>query len=110
MDRDWNEEKRAHVTDEQPEPEVLTLLELPSEAAKRGFAALEVCHFHFPSREPAYLSALRQAFADAGVSFDTLLLDYGDITTTKSDRLEADLALIRGWIDTASAAGTGKFA
>jgi len=101
----WDEEKQEHITKEQPEPEVLTLLELPFEAAKRGFAAVEVCHFHFPSREPDYLTALRQAFADAGVSFDTLLLDYGDITTTNPVRLEADMALMRGWIDTASAAG-----
>ena len=77
----------------------------PAEAARRGYQALEVCHFHFPSLESDYLTQLRSAFADADISLDTLLLDYGDLTTTDQTRLEADKALIRRWIDTAAAVG-----
>jgi len=104
----WDEQARTHVTHIQQEPETLSLLELPAEAAKRGYAAVEICHFHFPSLEPDYLASLRQAFQDAGISFDTLLLDYGDITAEDPVRAEADLALIRRWIDAAAAAGAKR--
>ncbi|WP_123042739.1 sugar phosphate isomerase/epimerase family protein [Cohnella candidum] len=104
----WDEASRSHVTNEQPQPEEFSLLELPGEAAERGYQAVEVCHFHFPSVEPAYLASLKEAFAKAGLSFDTLLLDYGDITTGDPVRLEADLALVRRWIDIAAAAGAKR--
>jgi sugar phosphate isomerase/epimerase len=102
---EWNAELSIHTTREQAQPEVITLLELPAEAAKRGYNAVEVCHFHFPSTEPDYLEQLQGAFAEAGVSLDTLLLDYGDLTTTDATRREADRQLIRSWIDIASLAG-----
>ncbi|MBW5448651.1 TIM barrel protein [Cohnella sp. CFH 77786] len=104
----WDEERRTHVTHVQPEPETIALLELPREAAKRGYEAVEICHFHFPSTEPDYLSSLRQAFEESGISFDTLLLDYGDLTARDPARLEADLALIRRWIGIASEAGAKR--
>ncbi|OXM82792.1 sugar phosphate isomerase/epimerase family protein [Paenibacillus rigui] len=102
---EWDAEQEIHIIREQAQPQVLTLLELPAEAARRGFQALEVCHFHFPSLEPAYLEALRAAFAEAGISFDTLLLDYGNLTSEDMKRRSADLELIRSWIDAASLAG-----
>jgi sugar phosphate isomerase/epimerase len=101
----WDAEAGKQVQFEQPQPEVLTLLELPAEAARQGYEAIEVCHFHFPSTEPAYLEQLRGSFTAAGVSFDTLLLDYGDVTSTDEARLDADTALIREWIKIASQAG-----
>jgi sugar phosphate isomerase/epimerase len=101
----WDAEASAHVRFEQPQPEVLSLLQLPAEAARQGYKAIEVCHFHFPSTEPAYLQQLRGAFQSAGVSFDTLLLDYGDITSQDDARLQADTQLIREWIDVAAQAG-----
>jgi sugar phosphate isomerase/epimerase len=101
----WNAETGTHDTHEQEQPEIHTLLELPAEAARRGYQAIEVCHFHFPFTDTAYLVQLRRAFADAGVSFDTLLLDYGDITTTDEARMVADLSLIRRWIEIASQCG-----
>ncbi|MDG0791358.1 sugar phosphate isomerase/epimerase [Cohnella ginsengisoli] len=101
----WDAEGERHIVNEQEQPENLTLLQLPAEAAKRGYAALEICHFHFPSTEPDYLNRLREAFQATGVRFDTLLLDYGDLTLNDSIRLTADLALIRAWIDAASLAG-----
>lgn len=101
----WNEETGAQDTSVQEQPLLHTLLELPAEAAKRGYQAVEVCHFHFPSTEPAYLAQVKQAFEQAGLSFDTLLLDYGDLTSSDPRRAEADLAYIRQWIDTASLSG-----
>ncbi|MCZ8519922.1 MULTISPECIES: sugar phosphate isomerase/epimerase family protein [Paenibacillus] len=101
----WEEQSGTHVTHEEEQPEVLSLLELPREAARRGYEALEVCHFHFPATDPAYLGRLREAFAAAGISFDTLLLDYGDLTAEDEKRREADLGFIRHWIGIASLAG-----
>ncbi|RKP48857.1 sugar phosphate isomerase/epimerase [Cohnella endophytica] len=101
----WDSEKSAHQTHIQDQPQLHTLLELPAEAANRGYKAIEVCHFHFPSVDSVYLLELKKAFADAGVAFDTLLLDYGDLTSTDEARVEADLDLMRHWIDVASQSG-----
>ncbi|WP_372660631.1 sugar phosphate isomerase/epimerase family protein [Cohnella sp.] len=101
----WNAETNTLVTHEQQQPELLTLLELPSEAARRGYKAVEVCHFHFPSTDEAYLEQMRRAFSNAGVSFDTLLLDYGDLTSSDAARRAADIDFISQWIDIASVCG-----
>lgn len=101
----WNADAGAHETHEDAQPEVHTLLELPAEAVRRGYAAIEVCHFHFPRTDDAYLDELRAAFEAAGVRFDTLLLDYGDPTSGDERRVAADLALIRRWIGVAARAG-----
>ncbi|MEK0317753.1 sugar phosphate isomerase/epimerase family protein [Cohnella sp. 56] len=101
----WDADGQCHVTHEQAQPEQLSLLQLPHEAARRGYAAIEVCHFHFPSVDAEYLAQVREAFESSGVSFDTLLLDYGDLTTEDAARLAADLSLMRDWIETAALCG-----
>lgn len=101
----WNEENGIHDTSIQDQPQIHSLLELPAAAARRGYQAIEVCHFHFPSTEPDYLAQVKQAFEAAGLSFDTLLLDYGDITSANDQRVTADLVLIRNWIEVASLCG-----
>ena len=104
----WEEQAQEHKTVTEAQPELLTLLDLPSEAAKRGFRAVEICHFHFPETDKAYLNQLKAAFADAGISFDTLLLDYGDISSSDIKRTDADLRFMREWIGIASAAGAKR--
>lgn len=104
----WEEESRQHKTAVQEQPEELTLLELPAEAARRGYRAVEICHFHFPSTEQEYLSRLREAFASAAVSFDTLLLDYGDLTSADETRRRADAELAKRWISFAAEAGAKR--
>jgi sugar phosphate isomerase/epimerase len=101
----WDATTGTHRTEVQQQPQEITLLQLPAQAANRGYQAVEVCHFHFPSTEPAYLEQLRNAFSDAGVMFDTLLLDYGDLTATAEERQASDVTLIRQWIAIASACG-----
>ncbi|MCS7462301.1 sugar phosphate isomerase/epimerase [Paenibacillus doosanensis] len=101
----WDEEAGSHRTREQEQPQVLTLLELPAEAGARGYKAVEICHFHFPSTDSAYLQLLRNRFETAGVSFDTLLLDYGDLSTRDEKRREADYRLVQEWIEVAAQAG-----
>ena len=104
----WNSASGTHETQVQEQPLVHELLELPAEAAKRGFAAVEVCHFHFPSTEAEYLARLREAFTVAGISLDTLLLDYGDLTSTDGRRALADLEFAKRWIDIAAACGAKR--
>src|SRR5690606_34623693 len=45
------------------------------------------------------------ACKDSNISFDTLLLDYGNLTDPNETRRSADLTLIRSWIDIASICG-----
>ncbi|MDQ0111295.1 sugar phosphate isomerase/epimerase family protein [Paenibacillus harenae] len=101
----WDAEQRQHIIHEQMQPQEHTLLELPAIAAERGYQAIEVCHFHFPDTSLAYLHRLRDAFQAAGLSFDTLLLDYGDLTSEDEVRRSADQQLMREWIDIASECG-----
>lgn len=104
----WNEEQGLPVTAEEEKPETISLLELPGELKRRGFSAMEVCHFHFPDTNESYLRELRSSIERAGMRFYTLLADYGDITNPDERRREADIAWLKGWIDVASAAGAER--
>jgi len=101
----WNEEKHTQETIIEEQPRELELIDLPKEAARRGLSALELCHFHFPARDTAYLSQLRHAFEEAGIRFHTLLVDYGDISSPDPVRRKSDIHYLQGWIDTAELAG-----
>jgi len=84
----------------------ITLLELPAEAAALGISTLEICHFHLPSREPAYLAELRAALDAAGVQLFSLLVDAGDVTDPVYG--QRDLAWMRGWVPVAAALGAER--
>jgi sugar phosphate isomerase/epimerase len=83
----------------------ISLLDLPAEAAGRGILLLEICHFHFPSTDTAYLRLLRSRLDAVGVVPLTLLIDDGDITEEDADERLQVLSLIEGWIDVASELG-----
>ncbi|OPH57638.1 xylose isomerase [Paenibacillus ferrarius] len=104
----WDADNRTQVTAVQDQPELLTLLELPIVLAEKGFKSLEVCHFHVPDTSEAYLKKLRQSFADAGIRFYSLLIEYGDLTNTDEARRQSDIAWIKSWIDHASVAGAER--
>jgi len=104
----WDTEEKVQKTVTEQQTEVLTLLELPAEAARRGYRAIEICHFHFPSIDPTYLNQLKNAFSASGIGLDTLLLDYGDITSPDESRVVSDFAFIRKWIEIASLCGAKK--
>jgi sugar phosphate isomerase/epimerase len=86
----------------------LDLLQVPEQIARRGIHALEICHFHFPSTTPSYLAELRQACQAANVELYSVLVDKGDITAPDSALRDADLQIIREWIDVAAGAGAGR--
>ena len=87
-------------------PNGLPLLDLPAELRRRGYNAVQICHFHLPSRSADYLDELRAALAESGIVLDALLIDDGDLThPTDADR---DEAWIGGWLDTAVALGAHR--
>lgn len=84
----------------------LPLIELPAELRERGYDTVQICHFHLPTRDPAYLSDLRAALADAQITLDAVLVDDGDL----SDPAVADEhhAWIDGWLEDAAALGARR--
>ncbi len=84
----------------------IALLDLPRELKAHGYDALQIVHFHLPSRDPAYLAELRDALAEAEIQLDTLLIDDGDLTDpANADRTEA---WIGEWLDVAVALGATR--
>ncbi|MFD0692952.1 sugar phosphate isomerase/epimerase family protein [Paenibacillus sp. GCM10027628] len=104
----WDDYNKITYTDVQEQPETLSLLQLPAVLAQKGFAAAEICHFHFPDTGEAYLASLRSAFKEASIRFYTLLLEYGDISSADDIRRNSDIAWIRSWIDIAAASGAQR--
>ncbi|HET7560157.1 MAG TPA: TIM barrel protein [Limnochordia bacterium] len=83
----------------------LTLLDVPRALAERGFDAVEICHFHFPTTEGPYLESLTRNLKEAGIEFFSLLIDTGDISQADQDGRERDLALTESWIEVAARCG-----
>jgi sugar phosphate isomerase/epimerase len=81
----------------------MSLLEMPAAVAALGIDRVEICSFHIPTRDAAYLGELRGALAAAGVTLQTLLIEYGDLTNPTTAK--RDIAWMEGWIDTAGALG-----
>lgn len=86
----------------------VALLDLPAALAAHGLHQLEVCHFHFPRTDAAYLGELRARLAAAGVALTTLLVDEGDITAADPEVRAREIAGIAAWIDVAAAAGARR--
>ena len=84
------------------------LLEIPAQVAAHGLSKLEVCHFHFPSTDAAYLTEFRAALDAAGVEFYTLLIDEGDLTHPDPAERERALALMLHWVDVAALVGASR--
>jgi sugar phosphate isomerase/epimerase len=81
----------------------VSLLELPNELSKRGYRSMQLCHFHLPSREDAYIADFRAALNEAQIDLHALLIDDGDITDPAHG--ERDTAWIAQWLATAEALG-----
>lgn len=84
----------------------LDLLGLPAELARHGFTSTQLCHFYLASREPAYVAEVREAFAEAGVEVECLLVDDGDVTHPTQGAAEQDW--VSGWLDVAVALGVRR--
>jgi hypothetical protein len=65
---------------------------------------MELCHFHVPTRDPAYLQEFTQARKEAGVELWSVLIDDGDLNHPAHAQRDRDWIL--GWIDTAATLGS----
>ena len=81
----------------------LDLLDVPAALAAHGYTTMELCHFHLPTRDLAYLTQFRAAREAAGVELWSLLIDDGDINHPEHG--DADRAWVLGMIDTAAEVG-----
>ncbi|KWV56963.1 sugar phosphate isomerase [Rhizobium altiplani] len=79
------------------------LTDIPGQLANRGIGRLEICSFHLPSIEAAYLAEMRAALQDAGILLQTLLVEDGD--PSHPETAERDIQWIAGWIGVAEALG-----
>lgn len=84
----------------------LTLLDLPARMREEGLGTLEICHFHFPSTDDAYIASLKSALAAANVESFSVLIDTGDISSADPEQRASDLQTIKNWIDVASKLGS----
>ena len=84
------------------------LLDIPAQVAAHGLGKLEVCHFHFPSTDPAYLAEFRAALESAGVEFFTLLIDTGDLTSPDAAERDQVIGMMAHWIEVAATCGAGR--
>lgn len=80
------------------------LLGLPAALAEQGFGTFELCHFHLPQTDAAYLQKLRGAIDEAGVELFSLLVDAGDIV--HPDEGERDLDWVANWLEIAQVLGS----
>lgn len=105
---EWDEPGKQLRTKVEPQPEVLSLLDLPAKLKEKGYTAAEVSYSQFPQTDTRYVEQLRTVFQQAGVDFASLLLDYADLSSVDPVRRAADLEWCRTWLDIAAKAGAHR--
>jgi len=83
----------------------LALLDVPAELARRDIGMLEVCHFHLPRLDNAYLDELRATLDECGVDLYSVLIDAGDITNADPAARSQEVAWVRDFLAVASRLG-----
>lgn len=91
------------VVETQHSDSPLDLLELPAQLKAHGYSAMQLCHFHLPSRSDNYIQEFRQALSESNVELLTLLIDDGDVTDPEIG--EASVDWTAKWVETAAALG-----
>lgn len=77
------------------------LLQLPAKLRNFGIQALELCHFHLPSRDENYLVELRAALQESEIELWSFLVDDGDLSDAENGAPSREW--IEDWFETASA-------
>lgn len=75
----------------------ISLLELPALVAQNGIHILEICHFHFPSIEDAYLAQLKEALIENNVILENILIDAGNLSNPNDSERNADIEMAKLW-------------
>ncbi|MDO3432064.1 TIM barrel protein [Rhizobium sp. CBN3] len=82
------------------------LIDVPAALAARDIHRLEVCSFHLPSLDAAYLTELSEAMASSNVLLQTLLVEDGD--PSHPETAERDVRWMAEWIDIAATLGAQR--
>ena len=101
----WDQDR---VASQAGEAGATTLLDIPAQAAAHGIGRIEICHFHLPSTDPAYLGELKSALAESNVECLTLLIDEGDLTHPDESTRDAHVETIGRWMDVAGKIGASR--
>src|SRR5689334_10980443 len=80
-------------------PGTAELIEIPQQLADRGIGRLEICSFHLPSLDRAYIEELRGALTGSNVLLQTLLVEDGD--PSHPETAERDIGWIADWVEIA---------
>ncbi|MBC8102096.1 MAG: sugar phosphate isomerase/epimerase [Cytophagales bacterium] len=86
-----------------PHAGTLDLLDVPAALAACGITTMEVCHFHLPAHDTAYLDQFKSALTAANVELWNLLIDDGDIAHPLHGARDAGWVL--RWMDVAGHLG-----
>ena len=101
--RDADGVKRPY---EIPHPQRISLLDFLAQVRPRlDLDQVELCAFHLPSREPAYLEQLEATLREHRLSVLSMPIDAGNISVADPAWRADDLAEIEGWIDLAADLG-----
>ncbi len=84
----------------------LPLLELPKALKDHGYSTMQLCHFHLPSRDPAYAEQFKAALGEAGVQLLTVLIDDGDPSDAATGESSAEWMV--SWVQTAARLGATR--
>jgi hypothetical protein len=101
--RDANGVKQPH---EIPHPQTMSLLDFLAQVRpKVGVDKVEICAFHVPSREPAYVAQLKEALKKNELSVISMPIDAGNISVADPAWLADDLTEIEEWMELAAGLG-----
>ncbi len=84
------------------------LLDVPALLRQHGIGTLEICHFHLPGTDRAYLESLRERLQDASVELFSVLIDAGNIASADPAVQASDEAFIQHWIEVAATLGAER--
>lgn len=102
---EWDKEVQRNYVELEPRPETTTLLGLIVRMGMESYQALELAYVQLRDTSDGALRDLKNVAEISGIELASLLLDFGDLSTTDPVRTHTDLQLYKQWIDIAAKAG-----
>ncbi|TJY42385.1 hypothetical protein E5161_10345 [Cohnella pontilimi] len=102
---EWDEDQKRHVVRTDTQPQSSTLLGLLVRMGANAYRSLELAYVHLSDRSEDALRDLKNVASVSKIELASLLLDFGDLSTTDPIRRNREMDLYRRWIDFAADAG-----
>lgn len=83
----------------------ISLLQVPGQLAKRDIGMLEICHFHLPQTEGAYIRELRSELDAHEIDLYSVLIDAGDVAHPDPEQRACEVIWVREWLELAAELG-----